>query len=180
MLIPSAKLEPSDTLLYTIFNTPFGKTGVAVTPVGVCRVMLSISKESDFVQMLKTLHPSPKKLPNQLIGIEKEFQLYFNKKLKKFSFRPDLRQGTLFQQRVWKKLTSIPFGKTRSYQWLATAIGKPKAFRAAGNANGKNPIPVIVPCHRVIRKNGELGGFTGGIHLKQYLLDLETKSHATL
>ena len=97
-----------------------------------------------------------------------------------FSFKPDLRQGTRFQQRVWEKLTSIPFGQTRNYQWLARAIGQPKAFRAAGNANGRNPIPVIVPCHRVIRKNGELGGFTGGIHLKQYLLDLETKSHAAL
>ena len=71
------------------------------------------------------------------------------------------------------KLLSIPFGKTWSYQWLAKAIGEPKAFRAAGNANGKNPIPLIAPCHRVIRKNGQLGGFTGGSHLKKYLLNIE-------
>ena len=180
MLVSSAKLETPETLRYTVFNTPLGQTGVAVTPIGIYRVVLSISRESEFIEILKTLHPSPKKQTNQLIAIEKEFHLYFSGKLKKFSFRLDLRQGTSFQQRIWKKLGSIPFGKTRSYQWLATAIRQPKAFRAAGNANGKNPIPVIVPCHRVIRKNGELGGFTGGIHLKQYLLDLETKSHATL
>ena len=180
MQISSEESRQPNTVTYTIFSTPLGKTGVAVTPFGICRVVLSISRESEFIETLKTLHPSPKKQPNQLITIEKEFHLYFSGKLKKFSLKPDLRQGTQFQQRVWEKLTSIPFGKTQSYQWLATAIGQPKAFRAAGNANGKNPIPVIAPCHRVIRKNGELGGFTGGTHLKQYLLDLEAKSYATL
>jgi len=165
--------EKSETLTYTIFSSPFGKTGVAVTPFGICRVVLSVLRESDFVEILKTLHPSPIKQPNQLKPIEKEFNLYFDKKLKIFSFKPDLRQGTLFQKKVWNKLISIPFGKTRSYKWLANAIGEPKAFRAAGNANGKNPIPLIAPCHRVIRENGHLGGFTGGSHLKQYLLNIE-------
>ena len=167
------KSEKDETLTYTIFSTPLGKTGVAVSPFGICRVVLSISRESDFIEILKILHPSPIKEPNQLKPIEKEFHLYFDKKLKNFSFKPDLRQGTLFQQKIWHKLTSIPFGKTRSYQWLANAIGEPKAFRAAGNANGKNPIPLIAPCHRVIRENGHLGGFTGGSHLKQYLLNIE-------
>jgi O-6-methylguanine DNA methyltransferase len=114
------------------------------------------------------------------VKIEKEFQLYFKNKLKVFSFKSDLRWGTKFQQRVWDKLASIPFGETRSYQWLAKAIGQPNTTRAVGNANGKNPIPVIIPCHRVIRKNGALGGFTGGTHLKKYLLELEKKPHASL
>ena len=175
MNIPIGPKQPkkAETLTYTIFNTPLGETGVAVTPFGICRVVLSVSRESDFIEKLKKLHPSPKKQPNQLKAIEKEFHLYFDKKLKNFSFKLDLRQGTLFQQKVWNKLVSIPFGKTRSYQWLANAIGEPKAFRAAGNANGKNPIPLIAPCHRVIRENGHLGGFTGGSHLKQYLLNIE-------
>ena len=171
--IDSKKPEKNESLTYTIFSTPLGETGVAVSPFGICRVVLSISRESDFIETLKILHPSPIKEPNQLKPIEKEFHLYFDKKLKNFSFKPDLRQGTLFQQKIWHKLISIPFGKTRSYQWLANAIGEPKAFRAAGNANGKNPIPLIAPCHRVIRKNGQLGGFTGGSHLKQYLLNIE-------
>jgi len=171
--IDSKKPEKNESLTYTIFSTPLGETGVAVSPFGICRVVLSISRELDFIEILKMLHPSPIKEPNLLKPIEKEFHLYFDKKLKNFSFKPDLRQGTLFQKKVWNKLISIPFGKTRSYKWLANAIGEPKAFRAAGNANGKNPIPLIAPCHRVIRKNGQLGGFTGGLHLKKYLLNIE-------
>ena len=105
----------SDKLTYTTFNTPLGKTGVAVTPYGICRVVLTISRESEFVETLKTISPSPKKQPRQLLEIEKEFHLYFSGKLKKFSYKPDLRQGTHFQQRVWEKLVFIPFGETRSY-----------------------------------------------------------------
>ena len=179
MLIPLERSESLKKLIYTTFNTPFGKTGVAVTPYGICRVVLSIQNESKFVEALKTTYHSPKKQPRQLIDIEKEFHLYFSGKLKNFSFKPDLRQGTNFQRRVWKKLTFIPFGETRSYQWLAVAIYQPKACRAVGNANGKNPTPIIVPCHRVIQKNGCLGGFTGGTYLKKYLLELEKKSNAT-
>jgi methylated-DNA-[protein]-cysteine S-methyltransferase len=178
MLIPLERRKSSKGLIYTTFKSPLGKIGVGVTPYGVCRVALSISKESDFVETLKTIYHSPKKQPHQLIEIEKEFHLYFNGELKKFSFKVDLRQGTNFQKRVWKKLTFIPFGETRSYQWLAIAICKPHAYRAVGNANGKNPTPIVVPCHRVIQKNGCIGGFTGGAHFKKYLLDLEKKNHA--
>ena len=179
MLIPLERSGSSKKLIYTTFNTPFGKTGVAVTPYGICRVVLSIQKESEFIETLKTIYHSPKKQRYQLSEIEKEFHLYFSGKLKKFTFKVDLRQGTSFQQCVWEKLKAIPFGETRSYQWLATKIYQPKACRAVGNANGKNPTPIIIPCHRVIQKNGSLGGFTGGTHLKKYLLELEKKSNAT-
>jgi methylated-DNA-[protein]-cysteine S-methyltransferase len=84
-----------------------------------------------------------------------------------------LRLGTPFQQKVWKKLTTIPYGKTRSYKWIASAINNRHASRAVGNANGRNPLPIIIPCHRVIRENGELGGYTGGINIKRFLLNLE-------
>ncbi|MCH8156972.1 MAG: methylated-DNA--[protein]-cysteine S-methyltransferase [Nitrospinae bacterium] len=167
-------------MFYTLFHTPLGLTGVAATPAGICRVVLSLSSESEFLRTLKTLHPAPQKQPNALARVEKEFHLYFQGRLKRFSCKPDLSCGTRFQQNVWKKLTTIPFGKTRSYKWLAKAADHPQACRAAGNANGRNPVPVIVPCHRVIRQNGDLGGFTGGVHLKRFLLDLETKSHAAL
>ena len=179
MLMSREKSGLSNKLTYTTFNTPLGKTGVAVTPYGICRVVLTISRESEFIETLKTISPFPKKQPRQLLEIEKEFHLYFSGKLKKFSYKPDLRQGTHFQQRVWEKLVFIPFGETRSYQWLAVAVSQPKACRAVGNANGKNPTPIIIPCHRVIQKNGSLGGFTGGTHLKKYLLQLEKKSNAT-
>lgn len=81
--------------------------------------------------------------------------------------------GTPFQQRAWRALRRIPFGRTRSYQQQAAAIGKPKAMRAVGGANGKNPIAIVVPCHRVIGKDGSLTGFGGGLSCKQWLLDHE-------
>ena len=179
MLKPSEKSKPLKRLIYTTFDSPLGKTGVALTPHGICRIELSIKKESKFIETLKTIYHSPKIQRCQLSEITKEFHLYFSGKLKKFTLKVDMGQGTSFQQRVWEKLKAIPFGETRSYQWLATEISQSKACRAVGNANGKNPTPIIIPCHRVIQKNGSLGGFTGGTHLKKYLLELEKKSNAT-
>ena len=167
-------------LIYTMFRTPLGWTGVAATPAGICRVVLSLSGEPGFLKILRTLHPSPKRSGDKLASVKEEFHLYFQGMLKQFSCKLDLTSGTRFQQQVWRKLMTIPFGKTRSYQWVARSINRPKAFRAAGNANGRNPVPVIVPCHRVIRQNGSLGGFTGGAHLKQFLLDLEARSYGAI
>ena len=97
---------------------------------------------------------------------------YFAGKRRSFDL-PLVLTGTAFQKRVWKTLRSIPFGETRSYGWLAAEIGRPTASRAVGAANGANPIPVIVPCHRVIGSNGALTGFGGGIETKQFLLGHE-------
>ncbi|NKB31485.1 MAG: methylated-DNA--[protein]-cysteine S-methyltransferase [Pseudomonadales bacterium] len=107
------------------------------------------------------------------------FQLesYFAAELKDFEL-PLAPVGTEFQQTVWDALTEIPYGETWSYGELAKHIGKPKASRAVGAANGLNPIPVIIPCHRVIGSNGKLTGFGGGIKTKQYLLGLETEAIA--
>lgn len=87
---------------------------------------------------------------------------------------PIKNEGTEFQQKVWQALCSIPYGETRSYQDIAKQIGSPKAVRAVGTANGKNPLCIIVPCHRVVGKNGQLTGYSGGLSRKQWLLDLET------
>lgn len=84
--------------------------------------------------------------------------------------------GTAFQQSVWTALREIPYGETRSYGDIAARIGNPKGVRAVGLANGRNPIPIIVPCHRVIGANGTLTGFGGGIDTKRFLLDLETRT----
>jgi methylated-DNA-[protein]-cysteine S-methyltransferase len=85
----------------------------------------------------------------------------------------DLSSGTAFQRKVWRALTKIPYGQTRSYAWVARAIGAPKALRAVGTACGANPVPLIIPCHRVIASDGSLGGFGGGLRLKRRLLRLE-------
>lgn len=105
---------------------------------------------------------------------EANFQLqdYFNGKLKEFDL-PLLIRGTDFEKKVYKALLNIPYGQTRSYKDIAEEIGHPKAYRAVGSTNNKNPLPVIVPCHRVIGSKGNLVGYAGGIKLKNQLLELE-------
>jgi len=104
----------------------------------------------------------------------KQLDEYFAGKRKTFNL-PLEPKGTLFQQTVWKQLQEIPYGQTISYSQEAKAIGRPKACRAVGSANGKNPISIIIPCHRVIAANGGLGGYAGGLDIKMQLLDLEKK-----
>src|SRR5271169_5480582 len=102
----------------------------------------------------------------------RQLRAYFAGKLRRFDLPLDL-QGTEFQLRVWRELETIPFGETRSYSQIATAIGAPRAVRAVGAANGANPIPIVVPCHRVIGAAGTLVGYGGGLPLKKRLLELE-------
>lgn len=104
--------------------------------------------------------------------VEKELQLYFSRELQHFS-TPILFNGTEFQKKVWKELLKIPFGETISYQEQAKNLGNPLSVRAVANANSRNKIAIIVPCHRVIGKNKKLTGYAGGIDKKQILLDLE-------
>lgn len=109
-----------------------------------------------------------------LVKTETQLKEYFKGQRKVFDL-PLGAIGTSFQQQVWNELCEIPFGETRSYGELATKMGSPKASRAVGAANGKNPISIVVPCHRVIGKNGKLTGFAGGLGVKEILLKLESK-----
>ena len=102
----------------------------------------------------------------------RQLRAYFSGKLRRFDLPLDLR-GTEFQLRVWRELETIPFGETRSYGQIAAAIDAPRAVRAVGAANGANPIPIVVPCHRVIGAAGTLVGYGGGLPLKKRLLELE-------
>ena len=102
----------------------------------------------------------------------KELDEYFAGKRKNFDV-PIAFSGTAFQHKVWQELQKIPYGKTISYADLAKASGNPKAYRAAGSANGKNPIAIIIPCHRVIASSGGLGGYAYGLEVKKQLLELE-------
>jgi methylated-DNA-[protein]-cysteine S-methyltransferase len=103
-----------------------------------------------------------------------QIQEYLNGKRKVFDFPINL-EGSEFQKSVWKQLQSIPYGETRTYKEIAIAIGNEKACRAVGMANNKNPIPIVVPCHRVIGANGKLVGYAGGLETKKYLLEIENK-----
>jgi len=102
-----------------------------------------------------------------------QLEAYFAGELKVFDL-PLAPRGTDFQQTVWAKLLTIPYGQTRTYSQIAAALGSPNAVRAVGAANGRNPIPIVIPCHRVIGASGKLVGFGGGLPLKRKLLDLES------
>ena len=104
--------------------------------------------------------------------LEDELAGYFAGAVRAFSV-PLVYPGTPFQLRVWEKLLNVPYGETRSYQDLASAVGNPAAVRAVGRANGMNRIAIVIPCHRIVNKNGDLGGYGGGLRRKQYLLNLE-------
>jgi methylated-DNA-[protein]-cysteine S-methyltransferase len=108
-----------------------------------------------------------------LLEAERQIGEYFAGARREFSVALDMR-GTRFQKEVWNALLAIPFGETRSYGQLALELGNPRATRAVGAANGSNPLPIVVPCHRVIGSNGKLTGFGGGLETKAFLLNLET------
>lgn len=103
----------------------------------------------------------------------RELTEYFENGRTTFTCRTVFITGTDFEQQVWNALTEIPYAETRTYKWIAERVGKPEAFRAVGNALGKNPIPIIFPCHRVIESDGAIGGYSSGIEKKRRLLEIE-------
>jgi O-6-methylguanine DNA methyltransferase len=161
------------TIYYSWFNSPFlRKVFVASTENGVCMVDF-LKPEKAFLKELRErfsgkIVRDDRKNRNALNQLKE----YLNGELRRFDCKVDFR-GTPFQKKVWSALGKIPYGQTRSYREIAQAIGHPKAFRAVGNANGQNSIPLIVPCHRVIENNGGLGGFGHGVKVKKQLLDFE-------
>lgn len=113
-----------------------------------------------------------------LPAVREQLDAYFDGELTSFAV-PLAASGTPFQQRVWAALREVPYGSTCSYADLARAVGKPKAVRAVGAANGRNPVCVVVPCHRVVGADGALTGYAGGLERKQFLLDFERSGPAT-
>lgn len=114
-------------------------------------------------------------LSDEIEKCKNELKEYFNGDRRDFTVKIDFLKGTDFQRSVWKSLRNIEYGKTVSYKDIAENIGNSKAVRAVGGANNKNPIMIIVPCHRVIGKNGKLTGYAGGLEAKEYLINLEKK-----
>ena len=165
-----------EKIYYASFKSPFLKrVFVASTQRGVCMVDF-LTSEKAFLKRVKERF-SGEVVRNDRKNKEVLFQLkkYLKRELRNFNCRLDFK-GTPFQKEVWSELAKIPYGQTRSYKEIAQAIGHSKAFRAVGNANGQNPLPLIIPCHRVIESNGGLGGFGHGLKVKRQLLELE-KAH---
>ena len=166
-----------DIIHYSCLNPPFGPVFVAKTVKGICIINLSKISEAGFQSLLrKKFRKKPIRDDEKLKCVINELLDYFNGNQVNFKSLLDLRIGTIFQRKVWEKISEIPYGELRSYKWIANKIGNPNAVRAVGNAVGKNPVPPIIPCHRVIRSDGKLGGFSSGIPLKKWLLKLEKTS----
>lgn len=165
-----------DKIYYASLESSWlGKVFVASTERGVCAVDFLTSEKTFLQNLRKQFSDGVVKDPLKNKEVLLQLKGYVEGKVKKFHCRLDMK-GTLFQKKVWSALAKIPYGQTRSYQDIARAIGHPRAFRAVGRANGANPIPLIIPCHRVIESNGGLGGFGHGLKVKKQLLDFE-KAH---
>lgn len=147
-----------------------------VTPVGHVTIASDGTSITEIAFGRQTLAGAEK--PTELTNrAANQLQEYFAGKRKRFDLPLD-PHGTPFQRRVWNALSEIPYGETRSYRQIAEAIGNPGAQRAVGSANNKNPLPIVIPCHRVIGANGKPVGYGGGLKTKEFLLDLERKACA--
>ena len=153
-----------------VMSSPVGK----LTLVASSKGLVAIDVCNNTKQVVTTKDASAQEI---LIKTKKQLEQYFAGKRTSFDVALDL-VGTEFQVQAWRALRRIPFGKTISYGQQASNIKKPKAFRAVGSANGKNPIPIIVPCHRVVASDGSLGGYSLGLKMKIPLLALEGVSEA--
>jgi len=156
------------TYSYKTIATPVGELTLVASEKGLAAVLW----ENDDPKRVRL--GAREAAPEHPILIETERQLraYFAGELRAFTLPLDF-QGTPFQKSVWAALLTIPFGETRSYAQIAQQIGKPTAFRAVGAANGRNPISIIAPCHRVVGSSGALTGFAGGLEVKEALLSME-------
>jgi methylated-DNA-[protein]-cysteine S-methyltransferase len=156
------------TYVYKFIDSPLGQLKLIASDKGLAAVLW----ENDDPRRVR-LGPLVEDPDNRLLKeAEKQLNAYFKGKLKKFTVPLDFK-GTDFQRSVWAALLTIPFGETRSYAEIARQIGKPEASRAVGAANGRNPISIIAPCHRVLGSNGRLTGFAAGLEAKDELLKLE-------
>jgi methylated-DNA-[protein]-cysteine S-methyltransferase len=159
------------TLFYKEMKSPVGKLKLVATSKALVAILWE-QEHPDRVK-LDTMNLDPQH--PILIEAERQLSEYFAGKRIQFDLPLQL-DGTEFQKKVWQALRDIPFGKTRSYLDLARTVGSPNASRAVGAANGKNPLSIVVPCHRVVGSNGALTGFAGGLETKATLLALEARS----
>jgi methylated-DNA-[protein]-cysteine S-methyltransferase len=157
---------------YDWIDAPFGKVFLAKTDRGLCRVSFRRS-EDDLVDDLEQRELLPEKASGQLDAERRQLEEYFDGKRRQFELPVDIRGGTPFQRKVLEAASRIPFGSCACYTDVAERIGHPKAQRAVGTALGKNPVAIVIPCHRVVAAGGRLGGYTGGLDIKKTLMSIE-------
>lgn len=159
---------------YTVIDSPIGALLLAATSRGLVRVAFD-SEDHDAVlaKLAEKISPRVLEADAQLAPIAAQVEEYFAGQRRDFDIPLDRRLSSGFRREVQRQLSEIPYGTTQSYSEVAAAIGQPTAVRAVGTACAQNPIPLVVPCHRVLRSDGSLGGYRGGLPAKQQLLELE-------
>jgi methylated-DNA-[protein]-cysteine S-methyltransferase len=161
-------------IAYTMSDSPFGPLLLAATPRGLVKVSLPAYDPEEALEDLATrISPRVLEAPARLDETRRELDLYFDGKLTEFHLSLDWQLTDGFRRKAQQAINRIPYGQTRSYTEIARSAGNERAVRAAGTACGSNPIPIVVPCHRVLRSGGALGGYGGGLPMKEALLKLE-------
>ena len=159
---------------YARMDSPLGELLVAVTPRGLVRVAYEDEPESEVLGELATrVSPRVLRAPERTDAVRRELETYFAHRRRAFETPVDWSLVRGFARGVLDATARVPYGEVTTYRAMAAAAGSPRAYRAAGNALGSNPIPIVVPCHRVLHADGGLGGYAGGLDRKRFLLELE-------
>ncbi len=158
---------------YAVVRTKFGWVGMGGSEAGIALLTLPKSSRKAVLSEIKEFADDVVEDTSAFGDLPYRLQRYFDGGRVSFPDSLDLSGATAFHRDVWNATRSIPYGETRTYAWVAQQIGSPRACRAVGGALARNPFPIIVPCHRVIASNGNLGGFSGGLAMKRCLLELE-------
>jgi len=173
-LVTRASDEGLLDVAYTTMDSPIGELLLASTASGLARIAFANEDFDDVLEHLAArLGPRILHAPHALREVERELDEYFDGSRREFDLNLDLALSAGFRQLVQQQLAHIDYGKTRSYQQVAESVGNPKASRAVGSACATNPLPIVLPCHRVLRSDGSLGGYSGGLEAKRILLALE-------
>jgi len=173
-----AATAPAD-VAYTVHDSPVGRLVLAATPRGLVRIAYELPNgglDSVLQALADRLSPRVLEAPARLDPARRELEEYFEGRRTAFDLPVDLALAAPFGKRVLAATAAIPFGETRTYAQVAALAGTPTGARATGNALGANPVPIVIPCHRVTRSGGGLGGYTGGLDIKRRLLAIEGRS----
>jgi methylated-DNA-[protein]-cysteine S-methyltransferase len=173
-LTEGAAAEGLLDVAYATTDTPVGPLLVATTPRGLVRAAYPRERPDDVLsELARDVSPRVLESPRELDPVRRELDQYFEGRRRSFDLPIDWRLSHGFRRHALEALRGIPYGGTITYSELAERAGSPRAHRAAGSACGSNPIPIVVPCHRVVRTGGGLGGYGGGVEVKEFLLELE-------
>ena len=173
-LLAQAEQEGLVDVAYTVDDSPLGRLLIAATPAGLVQISYSGEQpERPLAELARRVSPRVLELPRRLDDVRRQLDEYFAGRRRRFELALDWSLARGFGRAVLEATSAIPYGRVRSYGEVAAWAGSPRAVRAAGNALGANPIPIVVPCHRVVRSGGALGGYTGGLEKKRFLLGLE-------